>query len=78
MPEVITQSLILMGVGMATVFSFLVLLIFVMMGLSKVSPKLSYMLPDPEPAKPKAPAPAKNTCAEIALAILAACKRAGK
>lgn len=78
MNEAISQALILMGVGMATVFSFLVLLIFVMMGLSKVTPKLAFMLPDPEPAKPKAAAPAKNTSAEIALAIVAALKKAGK
>lgn len=78
MNEAITQSLILMGLGMATVFAFLTLLVFVMFGLAKVSPKLAFMMPDPEPAKPKAAAPAKNTSAEIALAIVAALKKAGK
>ena len=76
--EQILKSLILMGVGMGTVFAFLVLLAFVLAGSAHVVPKLAFMMPDPEPAKPKAPAPkAGNKAAEIALALAAALRRRG-
>lgn len=73
--EQILKSLILMGVGMGTVFAFLVLLAFVLAGSAHVVPKLSFMMPDPEPAKPKAPAPKSDDGASIALAIAAALRR---
>lgn len=73
--EQILKSLILMGVGMGTVFAFLVLLAFVLAGSAHVVPKLSFMMPDPEPAKPKAPAPKADDGASIALAIAAALRR---
>lgn len=73
--EQILKSLILMGVGMGTVFAFLVLLAFVLAGSAHVVPKLSFMMPDPEPAKPKAPAPKADDGASVALAIAAALRR---
>lgn len=73
--EQILKSLILMGVGMGTVFAFLVLLAFVLAGSAHVVPKLAFMMPDPEPAKPKAPAPKADDGASIALAIAAALRR---
>jgi len=75
--EQILKSLILMGVGMGTVFAFLVLLAFVLAGSAHVVPKLSFMMPDPEPAKPKAPAPKSDDGASIALALAAALRRRG-
>ena len=75
--EQILKSLILMGVGMGTVFAFLVLLAFVLAGSAHIVPKLSFMMPDPEPAKPKAPAPKSDDGASIALAIAAALRRRG-
>ena len=74
--RVVLQGVILMLTGMASVYLFLTILIFVMKGAAKVVPKLAFMLPDPEPAKPKAPAPKKDAGAEVALAIAAAVKRA--
>ena len=75
--EQILKSLILMGVGMGTVFAFLVLLSLVLAGSAHVVPKLAFMMPDPEPAKPKAPAPKADDGAAIALALAAAMKRRG-
>ena len=74
--SVVLQGFILMLTGMASVYIFLTLLIYIMKGAAKVVPKLAFMLPDPEPAKPKAPAPKKDAGAEVALAIAAAVKRA--
>ena len=76
--SVVAQGFILMLTGMGAVYLFLVILIFVMKGAAKVVPKLAFMLPDPEPAKPKAaPAPKTDDGACIALAIAAALKRRG-
>ena len=75
--EQILKSLILMGVGMGTVFAFLVLLALVLAGSARVVPKLAFMMPDPEPAKPKAAAPKADDGAGVALAIAAALKRRG-
>ena len=52
MNETILQGLLLMGVGMGTVFAFLVLLAVVLALSAHVVPKLAFMMPDPEPAKP--------------------------
>ena len=72
----ISKALILMGVGMGTVFSFLILLSLVLAASKCVVPRLAFMMPDPEPAKPKA-AVAKTAAkaTEIAIAIAAALKR---
>ena len=78
MNETILQGLLLMGVGMGTVFAFLVLLSVVLALSAHVVPKLPFMMPDPEPAKPKAAAaPKADDGASIALAIAAAMKRRG-
>ena len=77
MNETILQGLLLMGVGMGTVFAFLVLLSVVLALSAHVVPKLSFMMPDPGPAKPKAPAPKADDGASIALALAAALKRRG-
>lgn len=72
----ISKAFLLMGVGMGTVFSFLILLALVLSASKLCVPKLAFMLPDPEPAKPKAAAPkAGPKGAEIALAIASALKR---
>ena len=75
--NVMAQGLILMATGMAAVYLFLTILIFVMKGAALVVPKLAFMLPDPEPAAPKAAAPKTDDGAAIAVAIAAAMKRRG-
>ena len=77
MNDAIAKALILMGVGMTTVFAFLGILVGVMNLLAKVLPRLSFILPDPEPPKPKSRPPAASSDAEVALAIAAALRRAG-
>ena len=65
-----------MSAGMIIVFVFLVLLVFVTKGLEYIAPHLAFMMPDPEPAKPKAaPASAVKSDDAIALAIVAALKK---
>ena len=73
----LTKAFLLMGVGMGTVFAFLVLLSIVLALSAHVVPKLAFMMPDPEPAKPKAAAPKADDGASIALAIAAALRRRG-
>ena len=76
--EVVKQGFILMLAGMGAVYVFLCILILVMKGAAHVVPKLAFMLPDPEPAKPKTVAkPASDDGAAVALAIAAALKRRG-
>ncbi len=75
--SVVVQGFILMLTGMGAVYLFLVILTFVTKGAATVVPKLAFMLPDPEPAKPKAVAPKADDGASIALAIAAALKRRG-
>ena len=76
----LNQGLILMVTGMTAVFIFLILLVFIVKGFEFIAPKIAFILPDPEPPKPKAKpvaAPAADNAA-IALAIAAAAKKAGK
>lgn len=73
----IPQGLLLMLAGMASVYAFLIIMLFVMKALALFVPKLSYMLPDPEPIAPKKPAAAADDEA-VAVAIAVAMKRAGK
>lgn len=73
---IIEQGLILMATGMLAVFVFLLVLLYVMKGVAAFAPKLSFMLPDPEPAKPAAKPQASDDAA-IAVAIAAAMKRRG-
>ena len=72
-----TAALTLMAVGMGTVFAFLILLSLVLSVSKHFVPKLAFMMPDPEPAKPKAPAPKADDGASLALAIAAALRRRG-
>ena len=62
---------------MGTVFAFLILLSLVLSASKLFVPKLAFMMPDPEPAKPKAPAAKADDGAAIALALAAALKRRG-
>lgn len=62
---------------MGTVFAFLVLLAVVLALSAHVIPRLAFMMPDPEPAKPKAPAAKADDGAAIALALAAALRRRG-
>ena len=72
----LNQGLILMATGMISVFLFLVLLVYIVKGFQFIAPKIAFILPDPEPAKPKAAVPvaAKNDAA-VALAIAAAANK---
>ena len=76
----LNQGLILMATGMLSVFSFLVILVFIVRAFEFIAPKIAFILPDPAPAKPKttaAPVAAKNDAA-IALAIAAAVNKSKK
>lgn len=77
MDPLLQSSLVLMLVGISTVFAFLILLKFVIQLSSPFVQKLSFMMPDPVPPAPKKPAAMKSD-AEIALAIAAALRAAGK
>ena len=65
-----------MVVGMLIVFSFLVLLVWVM-SLSRFFERFSYLLPDSVPAKVAKPSakPTSDEAARIAVAIAAASAR---
>lgn len=76
--NILIQGLILMLVGMSTVFVFLLLLISVMNVSSKFVPKLAFMLPDPEPPAPKRNSAKANDGAATAVAIAAAMRRRGR
>lgn len=73
----IPQGFLLMLAGMVGVYAFLIVMLCIMKVLALVVPKLSYMLPDPEPVAPKKPAAAADDEA-VAVAIAVAMKRAGK
>ena len=77
MDPLLQSSLVLMLVGISTVFAFLILLKFVIQLSSPFVQKLSFMMPAPVPPAPKKPAATKSD-AEIALAIAAALRAAGK
>ena len=70
------EGLLLLVIGMTGVFSFLLLMVFIMTVMRKPVAALSHLLPDPEPAQPKRPAAKpSDDGALIALAIAAAVKR---
>lgn len=73
--NVLVQGLILMAAGMGAVYVFLLILIAVMNVAAKVVPKLGFMLPDPAPAAPPAPARTAGDDAEVAVAIAAAMRK---
>ena len=64
-----------MFMGMTIVFSFLIVLVFLLQWLAHVLPRLSWLLPDPEPAKPRAKAGPPDRKQEVALAIAAALQK---
>lgn len=64
----INQGLILMIIGMATVFAFLVLLVVAMNGSAAFFRKFAHLFPEEKAA---APAPKADPAAEIAIALAA-------
>ncbi len=74
MNDSILKGVILMAMGMTVVFSFLILLIAAMKALAHFLPRLSWMMPDPEPAKPRE-GTSGGIKSEVALAIAAAWRR---
>ena len=73
------QGLVLMVVGLFMVFSFLLLLVFLMMACEKIIPRFSYILPDEQsvskgrrPAPSGSAAPARDADEQIAVAIAVA------
>jgi sodium pump decarboxylase gamma subunit len=68
--ELLMQGVTLMVIGMATVFSFLVLLILAMNGSAAFFKKFAHLFPE-EVAAPKKTAAAVDPSAEIAVAIAA-------
>ncbi len=73
------QGLVLMVVGLFMVFSFLLLLVFLMMACEKIIPRFSHILPDePAVSKGRRPAPSgpatptRDTDEQIAVAIAVA------
>lgn len=75
MNDQILKAVLLMCMGMTIVFCFLIVLVFLLQWLAHVLPSLSWMLPDPEPAKPRAHAEPANRKQEVALAIAAALQK---
>lgn len=75
MNEQLLKAILLMAMGMTVVFSFLIVLVFLLQGLAHVLPRLAWMLPDPEPAKPRAKAEPPSRKQEVALAIAAALQK---
>ena len=68
--ELLMQGIVLMVIGMATVFAFLVLLILSMSASASFFRKFAHLFPDEEPAKGASSAAADPT-AEIAVALAA-------
>ena len=77
MNDAIAKALILMAVGMGVVFAFLTLLVVIMNLLAKMVPRLAFLMPDPEPPKPKTRPTVPASDGEVALAIAAALRHAG-
>lgn len=70
----IVEGLLLLVIGMAAVYLFLLMMVFVMTAMRKPIEKLNHLLPDPAPPAPKrAPVSAADDAA-IAIAIAAAAK----
>jgi sodium pump decarboxylase gamma subunit len=70
------QGLVLMVVGLFMVFSFLLLLVLILMACEKIIPRFSYILPDAQsiskvrrPAPSGSAAPAHDADEQIAVAI---------
>ncbi len=67
--ELLMQGVVLMVIGMATVFSFLVLLILAMNGSAAFFDKFAYLFPKDEPVV--AQKVAMDSVAEVAVALAA-------
>ncbi|MBN2164127.1 MAG: OadG family protein [Pontiellaceae bacterium] len=65
------QGVVLMVIGMATVFAFLVLMIFAMNCSAAFFRKFAHLFPEKEVAAPKKAAAAADPVAEIAVALAA-------
>jgi oxaloacetate decarboxylase gamma subunit len=68
--DLLMQGIVLMVIGMATVFAFLVLLILAMNGSAAFFRKFAHLFPEEAPIQAKA-APAVDPVAEIAVALAA-------
>lgn len=68
--ELIKQGLVLLIAGMGIVYAFLLILVGVTYGASRIIPKFNHILPDEAPKK--APPPPASDDAAIALAIAVA------
>ncbi|RKX40313.1 MAG: oxaloacetate decarboxylase subunit gamma [Verrucomicrobia bacterium] len=67
--ELLMQGIVLMVIGMATVFAFLVLLILAMSGSAAFFHKFAHLFPEEAAEAPKAAA--ADPVAEIAVALAA-------
>lgn len=67
----ITNGLVLMVIGMATVFAFLVLMIFAMNCSAAFFSKFAHLFPEPQAAPAPQKAAAVDPTTEIALALAA-------
>ncbi len=68
--ELLMQGVVLMVIGMATVFAFLVLLILAMNGSAAFFKKFAHLFPEEQAVESKA-APAADPVAQIAVALAA-------
>ena len=69
--DLLMQGIVLMVIGMATVFSFLVLLILAMNGSAAFFRKYAHLFPEEAPVQAKAAPAAADPVAEIAVALAA-------
>ena len=69
--ELLMQGVVLMVIGMATVFSFLVLMILAMNGSAAFFRKFAHLFPEEVKPAPKAKTAATDPLAEIAVALAA-------
>jgi sodium pump decarboxylase gamma subunit len=68
--DLLMQGIVLMVIGMATVFAFLILLILAMNGSAAFFKKFAHLFPEETQIQTKA-APAVDPVAEIAVALAA-------
>lgn len=69
--DLLMQGIVLMVIGMATVFAFLVLMIVAMNGSAAFFSKFSHLFPEEPVAAPKAKAAAADPVVGIAVALAA-------
>ena len=67
--SLLMQGIVLMVIGMATVFSFLILMIVLMNASAAFFKKFSHLFPEEQPAPSKKAAPATDPTEEIAVAL---------